>query len=477
MNLVQRHVLGLSLAGMLVATAPVDAQPDVLSVPAGLFLFLPKELGDRAKTDWLGQDVKSLITVWPNMLDRPKGSKDPLDLPPLRTVRPDQPDWMGRSTQFLTLKEAIALALENGDLDNQTLAEPVAADSHGIRRSTFECAGWPGLVGPVAADTLRDSHSRCCRTYTLCVDGHSFTRSSTLTDRGAFVEKVRLMTLNVELAYWNLLCGFWDVYNQEQGVSFAYDAWKVVKSKYDAGHGTLADIDLARMQYDSFRGNRVLALNDALDLEGQLRGLLRMKDANVRLMPSDRPTMVEIRPDWESAQDQAIASRPEIWMARQTLWIAGTASAVKTQLAHGFGMCDFVMEPARPAFQAQHFTSAYGFLACADEKIRNQEQKTINFLCQQYRRIPLRFELTCTQRMACEAFTVAASQAFEQFQTGSRTVDWLLDVHRHWCDSMNREQLAIRDYNISLATFEYAKGSILERHHVVVAEEVVPAAP
>ena len=54
------------------------------------------------------------------------------------------------------------------------------------------------------------------------------------------------------------------------------------------------------------------------------------------------------------------------------------------------------------------------------------------------------------------------------------TVDILLEAQRFWADSLANEYAAIVQYNISLANFEFAKGTILKHNNVQISEGALP---
>ena len=65
------------------------------------------------------------------------------------------------------------------------------------------------------------------------------------------------------------------------------------------------------------------ALDTVLDNERQLRAMLGMSiEDGTRLVPSDTPTIVEKRPDWEKALTEALKNRPELRIAREEIKLA-----------------------------------------------------------------------------------------------------------------------------------------------------------
>jgi hypothetical protein len=218
MKPVRRLLVGLSILGVLTSASLAEAKADAATNPVGRVMYLLNAVGSGLTTDCLQPpDIKTMINIWPGLLDSAGGSNGPLTLP-LVTAGRGQPDCLGRTNRFITLREAIEIALQKGPIDGRSP----------------ECF--------LAPDSGVDSCDSSSATYTLRVDGRSFARAGMPASRGLFEQQVQLLTLNVELAYWNLQYAYWDVYAQEQGLRQAYAAWKLAKSKYDAGRGTIAEI-------------------------------------------------------------------------------------------------------------------------------------------------------------------------------------------------------------------------------------------
>ena len=111
------------------------------------------------------------------------------------------------------------------------------------------------------------------------------------------------MLLNVEIAYWNLYGSYWTLYSREQGLRFAYEAFKLNKAKYEAGRATAADFYRTRGQYELFRAPAARGPRPRCwRTSGSCAALLGMpvEDGN-RLMPSDSPTLAPYQPDWDGA--------------------------------------------------------------------------------------------------------------------------------------------------------------------------------
>ena len=80
----------------------------------------------------------------------------------------------------------------------------------------------PGVLNPSAADPRAS-----------CITRIRFDQP-----RAEFERSVNQMLLNVEVAYWNLYCAYWNLYSREQGLRFAFEAFKLEPRPADeAGRG------------------------------------------------------------------------------------------------------------------------------------------------------------------------------------------------------------------------------------------------
>src|SRR5262249_54748380 len=149
-------------------------------------------------------------------------------------------------------------------------------------------------------------------------EGILITRIRYDQQRAEFERVLNQMLLNVEVAYWNLYGAYWTLYSREQGLRFAFEVFKLNKLRLEAGKLAASDFYQSRGQYEQFRAQRLQALDQLLENERQLRSLLGIPiEDGTRLMPSDAPTLAPYQPDWKQALEEALAKRPELYMARQ----------------------------------------------------------------------------------------------------------------------------------------------------------------
>jgi outer membrane protein TolC len=336
--------------------------------------------------------------------------------------------------------------------------------------------------------------------------------------RTEFERNVQIMAYNVEQAYWNLYFAYWNLYSQEQALRFAYESWRITKAKYDGGTAALDALAQARGQYESFRANRLNALNDLLDQERAFRGMLGMVPQDgTRLVPSDQPTLAPYLPDWETALAETMALQPSIILCREEVKAAqlnlraqennllpdlrfgatydinaignrldgpdstGTnANAFRALASDHFNNWSLQLRLNVPIGWRNAYANvriAKLQLARAYEVLRDQELKSQRFLAQRYRALFANYELIRAQRAAREAFGDQLKAKFQLFIAGraGATLDVVLEAQRFWANALSQEYQAIRDYNASLAAFEVAKGTILTHNNIVISEGALPA--
>ena len=346
-------------------------------------------------------------------------------------------------------------------------------------------------------------------------------------ERLDFERQIHIMLVNVETAYWNLYSSYWALYSREQAMRQAFEAWKINKARYEAGRISIEDLAQTRGQYELFRGQRLAALDDVLEREHQLRALIGMpvEDGN-RLVPIDTPTLTPYEPDWTTALNECLALRPGLGQARQDLkfrqldlinqknlllpdlrftssiapnGLGSTRDGSKTSVltppttslnsvpvpANAFKTLasgDYVnwslglrmdvalgYRDAHAAVRSARLSLAQSYLS-----LRDTERRYTQFLEQQYRAIFSTHEQIRAQRAQREAAAQQLEARNKQFQAGKGTLDFLLEAQRLWADALRAEYQSIADYNNALSRFEYAKGTIMQRDNIVIAEGGLP---
>lgn len=350
--------------------------------------------------------------------------------------------------------------------------------------------------------------------------------------RAEFERNINFLLLNVEYAYWNLYGAYFTLYSREQGLRYALVSWQVNKERYDKGRISIQDLEQTRAQYELFRAQRITALGRMLDAERQLRGLMGLPlEDGFRILPSDAPVRSAFKPDWPSAENEALSLRPELVLARQDLkfrqldLIAAKntlrpdlrffanydVNGLGTRLDGGvdrfggigqnnLGQPVGLTQPgnALASLTSNRFNTwsmglrldiPIGFrdahaavrtaklnLDRSYFQLKDQEDKARRFLGLQYRQVIQYYEELGAQQAQRIANANQLNARFLAFQAGTTagTIDVLLEAQRNWADSVASEHTAIVNYNNALAGLQFAKGTILNYDNVTIAEGALP---
>ena len=354
-------------------------------------------------------------------------------------------------------------------------------------------------------------------------EGILVTRTRFDQQRAEFERLVANLVLNVETAYWNLYGAYWTLYAREQALRQGYEAWKISKARLEAGVITPADLAQTRGQYELFRGQRLAALDQVLENERQMRNILGFPaEDGTRLIPVDTPTLARYEPNWDTAFEECLGLRPELYLARQEVKIKQMelmnarnqllpdlrfysnydANAIGNQL-DGPGM-DAINQNALRQLSSNKYnnwqlglrlTVPIGFraanaqvrnaklgLARSYEVLHDQELKVSRTLSQAYRKIYTSYEQIKVQRAQREAFGEQIRIRFQEFIAGKSagagrnrdTIDILLEAQRFWADALANEYQAIVAYNNALSAFEFQKGTVLKHNNVHLGEGALP---
>ncbi len=345
------------------------------------------------------------------------------------------------------------------------------------------------------------------------VEGILVTRLRFDQQRAEFQRVVNYMLSNVEYSYWNLYNAYWSLYSNESALRQAYEAWKIAEVKLQAGKIAVADVAQTRGQYELFRSQRIASLDGVLESERQLRGILGMPvEDGHRLVPSDSPTLAPFQPDWDTAQEEALANAPGLVIAREeikanqlNLRLAENSLLPDLRFAATYGVNSIGTRLDGPdtsnAFRnlsSDHFDNSslalrlnvpIGYrnayaniriqklnLARSVITLQTGEDKVRRALAKAYRNVFTTYEQIKAQRAQREAFGVQVTARFQEFQAGKITPDLLLEAQRFFAQALASEYSAVRDYNNSIVTLEMVKGTIGQHDNVVISEAGLPTA-
>lgn len=365
------------------------------------------------------------------------------------------------------------------------------------------------------------------RSSSYASEGILITRIRHDQARAELERNVNFLLLNVQAAYWNLYGAYVHLHVTNQSLKQAHMSWSIGNELQKEGRIDNGQLSQIRAQYEQFRGDRLRALSDVLDAERNLRILcgLPVEDGK-RLVPIDTPVTLASAPHWPSALHDALNLRPELVMARQDIMTKQMQLTVRknemlpdlrlqaTHTTIGLGSRldgngtfldangEAVTNNALRSLTSSHFNSwqvglnlnvPLGFrheaaqirdarlsLMQSYHALKNHEQRATNLLAKQHNRVIETSKLIDIRRQQRLAQGTQVETRFRKF------IDWdikerfphlefLLDAQRQWASALNQEYQAIIDYNIALATWEFAKGTIMQSCRVRISEGPLPA--
>jgi outer membrane protein TolC len=346
------------------------------------------------------------------------------------------------------------------------------------------------------------------------VEGILITRIRLDQQRAEFERNLNYLLVNVEAAYWNLYGAYYQLFSREEGMRYAYEYWRLTKLLFDNGRVPIQTLEQIRLQYEQFRSQRLTALDQVLENERQLRGLLGLKaEDGFRLVPADSATLTPIKPDWALALADTLAQRPELLLARQDLKfrqldlirlrnnLLPDLRFVATDQVHSLGsrldggespnnaLHNLFSSPFNNwslglqmnvpiGFRAAHAAVRDAQLSLQRSylSLRTEEDKAERFLALPYRQI-LEFQHQIQiNSAALRAATGQLEGYFDLFRQGRAAASDanLILALQNYSNSVGSYYAAIVQYNNALATFEFAKGTIMERDKVYIGEGPLP---
>lgn len=359
-------------------------------------------------------------------------------------------------------------------------------------------------------------------------EGILITRLRLDQNRANFDQQVNYMLANVEAAYWNLFAAYYNLYAQEEGLRQAFEGYRFIKIRVDVGSDPWQRLDQIQAQFHRFQGQVIQARGQVLESERQLRGLLGLRsDDGTRIVPIDDPNLAPYIPDFHEAANDTVALRPELMLARQDVKFRQLDLMLQKNLRRpgltGFGTYDVAglgtrlgggsVGDALITGNGTTIEPGNAFTSLADNRfnswtiglrldmplgqrdanalvrqaqlnltrsyvqLRDSELKFIEFLAFQYRRViqtHVAIAPAQAERIALQKFVWRIR---EKIRIGTYTTDEFLNyltVQQQLAAAISNETSAIAQYNIALASFEFAKGTIQQYNNVSVGEGALP---
>jgi outer membrane protein TolC len=340
------------------------------------------------------------------------------------------------------------------------------------------------------------------------VEGILITRIRFDQQRAEFEREVDNQLLNVETAYWNLYSAYYGLYARDLGLRQALEIWKITHARVQIGKDDPASDPQAQGTYEQFRNQRLTALGLVLESERRLRLLMGLPvEDGTRLVPADVPTLAKNVADWNSAVQETLALRPELVLARQDLKFRQLdlinqknllLPDVRSRFTYDINAIGSRLDgpDAHNAFRAlssDHFNNwaagltadiPIGFrdansavrvarlnLTRSYRTLREQEERAIGFLALEFRNLDEFHTQIGIQRSLRETYARELDIRVKRVKGQLVVADInLLTALTNYANALASEYSFIAQYNVALANFEFAKGTIMQRDNVQIGE-------
>jgi outer membrane protein TolC len=345
---------------------------------------------------------------------------------------------------------------------------------------------------------------------------------------------------SIEQQYWNLAQAHVQLWAADRAATLAEEVLNREQAELTVGRGTVADVAEARQRLEQFRLDLVTRTSDVITTERQLRNLLGLPPAdNRRIVPVTPPTEARLEPDWDSGLAEMLSEQPDIVRQRLTMWLAELGLLVARNqmlpllepnalhqfqgLGHDLDGVEAIvigemlkrLEPVigdwelaeglhRSPCPYKDFTTwqvgltyplplAVGRYPLANARqaqyvlIRSRARyeqvvhQATHSLARFFLEIDANYEQfrTSTQLRQAAAQRLDAQRAY--YEEGRITLVRFLDAVSQYDTAVATEAQYKATYNISIVALEEAKGTLLTRDSIVVAEaprrSKAPAAP
>jgi outer membrane protein TolC len=371
--------------------------------------------------------------------------------------------------------------------------------------------GFNRIVGPLKGQPYLDSSQ---------YNGVVLARINTDIALADFEASVRNLVSDVEIAYWELYFNYRSLDAVIAGRESALQTWRRVYSLYKLGaKGGEAEKEAqARENYFLFRSSVEQALSSLYDTESKLRYLMGIAATDGRLVrPIDEPTTAKISFDWYDAQCEALARNVELrqqkWIIkRRELELVASKNFLLPQLDAvgkytwtGFGNKliqssggtgdIFSTDPEPNAFQSlntgkmQSWEMGFQFSMPIGSRLEMAGVRKAQLQLARERSFLQDKELELSHQLAFAMRSMEAEQVLSQtnfnrriaaqrqvdavqaaYETGTVTIDVLLDSQRRLAQAESDYYRSVIDYNKAIMQVHFRKGSLLEYNGVYLAE-------
>jgi RNA polymerase sigma factor (sigma-70 family) len=374
----------------------------------------------------------------------------PADAPPAASPRPTPrsrpdapaagPDRPADATWPMSLREATRIALDNNTHFVQVISR--GADGQPAARSDPKAtatAASPIVVAPPsrAADVQR------------------------------FRSELMAVVRSVEQQYWCLVAAHVNLWAADRAVAKAQEILDREQAELKTGRGTIADVAEIQQRLEQFNLDLVTRTSDVITTERQLRNILGLPAAdNRRIIPVTPGTEARLDPKWDESLAAMLKNQPEIVQARA---MAATADGPSSDLDRVVGMfLPSLAGEARllPSSDSRPTTGRAGKEAFLEQVKRDKT----HYLARMFLNIDANYKQwqTASRLRAAAAQRLDAQRAY--YEEGRITVDRFLDAVSQYTTAVATEAQYKATYNTTIVGLEEAKGTLLDRARIVVAD-------
>ncbi|MDO4857731.1 MAG: TolC family protein [Thermoguttaceae bacterium] len=325
-----------------------------------------------------------------------------------------------------------------------------------------------------------------------------------------FEQSVRNLAVDIERAYWELYFAYRRLDSVVAGRNKALETWRQAQAKYESGYrgGSAQERAQAQQQYFMFKGSTESALDALYKAEANFRYIIGLTSADGRLFrPADEPSVAKINFDWCEAHTESmnrnIELRRQKWVIKQSelellasknfllpsldlvgkgsvgganehFWSDRGSDSSWGQLTHdgmwsGLVGAEFTVPIG---FRRERSAVRNAELSLARNRaiLQEQELEVTHRLAHAVRSLEDNYVLAQTyfnRRVAAQKEVEATSAAYE---TGSITLNILLDAQRRLAEAEIDFFRAVIDYNLAIVDIHTQKGSLLEYDGITLSE-------
>ncbi len=333
-----------------------------------------------------------------------------------------------------------------------------------------------------------------------------------------FETNIRNLVSDVEEAYWQLYFAYHNLEAAKTGRDSALVTWRRVHAlMVNGAEGGEAEKEAqARQQYFEFRSRTESALRDLYKAEGSLRYFMGISATDGRLIrPASEPTDAWVQFDWFEIHDEAMVRSPELrrqsWRIKQReIELITARNQLLPQLDvvglyRFLGLGDQLISGNRDGktfdqvgskawdvltggdYQeytiGAQFSMPIGFrqelagvrnvqlqIARAKAVMEDMELEVSHLLTDTIRDLDSNYNLVQSNLNRLIAADKEVDSVQAAYDTGTVTLDLLLDAQRRRSDAQIAYFQSLVGYNIAIKDVHMRKGSLLDYNGVYLAE-------